>query len=280
MSDKHNALLSILLIPLLLGACAPAPPGDGAASEPAAEPPAAEPTFQQAFAARAEEAFGAGAWKAKDAVEMAITVHFGGNKIVDGKLLFTPDTGKSRLDLADGTVAVFDGEKAWVSPEDSAFAGARFHLLTWPYFLAAPAKLQDPGAHLEDLGATSLGEVAYDSARLTFDAGVGDAPDDWYILYSEPATGRLAAMAYIVTFGNTKEKAEEDPHAITYEDLQTVAGIQVPMHWQFWAWNEEQGIHGDPIGEVRLREVGFPTPAPDTFAKPEGAREDALPTAG
>lgn len=274
-------LLSCFLLSsavLLLAACEPAPSYEGVGDGgPEAEAASGEPTFQEAFAAPIENAFGADAWRSKEAVETGIQVSFGGNELIDGKMLFTPDTGRSRLELADGTVAVFDGRQAWVSPADAELSGARFHLLTWPYFLAVPAKLRDPGARLEELAPKRLGEADYDAARLTFGPGVGDAPDDWYVLYRKPDTGRLAAMAYIVTYGNTLEKAEAEPHAITYEELREVGGVEIPHRWRFWLWSEGKGIHGDPIGEVKLSDVRFVTPAADAFDKPEDAREDALP---
>ena len=52
-------------------------------------------------------------------------------------------------------------------------------------------------------GALLLLRVAlYRPAAVT-----GDAPRDWYILYRDPQSDRLRAMAYIVTYG----KAPSDP---------------------------------------------------------------------
>lgn len=195
-------------------------------------------------------------------------------------MLFTPEVGEARLDLADGTVAVFDGERAWVSPAGAEFPQARFHLLTWPYFLAAPFKLRDPGAHLEDLGTRPLDGAEHPAARLTFDPGVGDSPDDWYVVYRDPSSDRLAAMAYVVTYGGrSAEEAGAEPHAITYHDLQQVDGATLPTTWRMWHWSEEEGVHGDPIGEVVLTDLAFVTPPGDAFERPADAQEDPLPSA-
>ena len=52
---------------------------------------------------------------------------------------------------------------------------------------------------------------------MTFDRGIGDAPDDWYVVYKDNNSDLLAALVYIVTGGGTSvEVAEEDPHTITY----------------------------------------------------------------
>jgi hypothetical protein len=267
---------------------APAAAGDaGTGIE--ATTPAADPTadaFAIAFAGPIEEAQGARAWAAAEAVSADVTVTFGGRQALDGRMLFTPEVGRSRLELADGTVAVFDGERAWVSPASAELPRARFHLLTWPYFLAAPFKLRDPGTHLEDLGTRPLGGEPHPAARLTFEPGVGDSPNDWYVVYRDPDTDRLAALAYIVTYGGRSAgDAGTEPHAVTYHDFHEVGSVILPTTWRFWPWSEEQGVHGDPLGEVTLSDLRFVapprfvTPPSDAFDRPADAREDPLPAA-
>jgi hypothetical protein len=182
------------------------------------------------------------------------------------------------MDLTDGTTLVFDGSRAWVKPAEKRFPpGARFHLLTWPYFLAVPFKLDDPGAILLETAETRLHGEPYVTGRLEFTDGTGDAPDDWYILYADPSTYSLKGMAYIVTYGTSQQEAEKEPHAITYADYAIVNGVVLSTKWTFWLWNKGEGIHGDPIGEVTLSNLHFVEPEDDAFEKPEGAREDDLP---
>lgn len=229
-----------------------------------------------AFALAIEKAHGSDSWYSHDAVAADLVVHFGGNKMLEGRMITTPEVGKTRLELSGGAVAVWDGERAWVSPASVQMPpGVRFHVLTWPYFLAAPMKLRDPGAHLEPKGEQPWGGETYDTALLTFDSGVGDSPDDWYLLYRDRDDHRLTAMAYIVTYGGNDGEAE--PHAIVYEDFETVGGSQVATHWTFYNWSEEQGIHGDPIGEVRLSNLAMVTPEEGAFTRPSDAREGELP---
>ena len=231
-----------------------------------------------AFAKAVKKAHKARAWERKGAFLAHITVDFGGQRMIDGTMITTPNSSHVRFGLEDGTQLLWDGSEAWTYPADSGFQGTRFHVLTWPYFLLAPIKLRDPGTHLEGLGDLPLrdGEDV-PAARLTFRDGVGDTPDDWYIVYSDPDTNRVSAMAYIVTFGKDLEAAEAEPHAITYEDYQEVDGIPVPTRWRFWNWNQESGIHGEPIGEVRLSDVTFGYPNSETFTLPGDARQEALP---
>ena len=115
------------------------------------------------------------------------------------------------------------------------------------------------------------------AARLTFDSGVGDTPDDWYVVYRDAETNRLAGMAYIVTFGKDKSAAEAEPHAITYHDFEEVEGVMIPTRWQFWNWTQEEGIVGEPIGKVQLANPRFGWPRAEAFATPEGAAAQPLP---
>ena len=231
-------------------------------------------TYAQAI----ERAHGSGAWHERDAVHATITVNFGGNTVFDqATMRFTTDTARARLDLSDDASVVFDGSKAWVAPASAKVPRPRFHVRTWTYFLAAPFKLDDPGTHLELLGTLKLQDNSYEAARLTFDPGVGDSPDDWYVTYREPANDRLRALAYIVTYDKGQSEAEREPHAVVYEQFEEVSGVTLPMRWRFYHWSKDRGVYGDPIGEVTLSDVSFFEPAADTFAKPEGAREAPLP---
>lgn len=271
----------VFVLAAAVAGCSPA--GDEAATTAESAPPAAadpQASVAAAFAGPIEAAQGKAAWDLAEALSADVTVTFGGQRAIDGRMIFTTEVGHSRLELADGTVAVFDGERAWVSPAAADLPQARFHLLTWPYFLAAPFKLRDPGAHLEDLGTRPHDGVDHPAARLTFDPGVGDSPDDWYVVYRDPSNDRLAAMAYVVTYGGrSAEEAGAEPHAITYHDFEQVDGATVSATWRMWNWSEEEGVHGDPIGEVVLTDLAFVTPPADAFERPADAEEDPLPAA-
>jgi hypothetical protein len=238
---------------------------------------AAEPAGAAAFATSVEAAHGQKAWRAAKALHARLSLTFGGRPALVGTVLFRTNLAASRIELEDGTVAVFDGASAWVAPASSKLERARFHLLTWPYFAALPMKLRDPGSHLQVLGERALRGRTYEAARLTFDPGVGDTPEDWYVLYREPTSGRLAATAYIVTYGKSATAASKEPHAITYEDYLPVGGSHVATTWTFWHWSEKDGITGRPIGSGKLGDPKFVEPGADVFVRPADAREDKLP---
>lgn len=281
-SHRHPLALPIAAAALAAAACTPAPPAEETTVSENPAAPAAAATAEAAppadpYAAAIEAAHAGEAWASHEAFASGIAVDFGGNRLLEGTLTTAPDAARTRIERADGAVLVFDGETAWVSPAGAEWPMARFHSLTWPYFLAAPYKLDDPGTRLEPLGELDLAGTPHQAARLTFDAGVGDAPDDWYVLYRDPETDRLAAMAYIVTYGNTREEAEKEPHAIVYRDWVEVEGVPVPTRWDFHMWSEEEGVHGDPIGQVALTDPRFVEGGDDAFEAPPEAREETLP---
>ncbi len=264
---------------VLLAGCA----SSGSTSQPASQPTTRAAASTQSarassgLAARVARTHGESRWDARPALQADIAIDFGGGRILDGTMLFDTAVGRVRMELNNGNVLVFDGERAWMA---TPMPRARFHLLTWPYFLAAPFKLDDGGANLRPTGSVPLTDdgPAYDTARLTFDVGVGDAPDDWYELYVDDA-GRLAAMGYIVTYGGTDpEAAEDESHAITYDRFVNVDGVALSDRWTFWNWTREDGLTGAPIGAAVLSDLRFVTPAPDAFTKPAGATEDPLPS--
>lgn len=232
--------------------------------------------FQKNFVGPIENAHRAAEWRTKEGVRADFRSTMGGNVRLEGTMLTNSTAGKTRLELKNGTVIVFDGKTCWLYPPDADLERARFHSLTWPYFLAAPMKLRDPGSSLEDLGKMELQDREYDAAKLTFEPGVGDTPEDWYVLYRDPESDRLHAMAYIVTyFGNEAPPAKE-PHAITYENFEDVDGIPIPMLWRFWNWSKEDGLQ-EQLGQFEIANVEFVTPDDDAFKAPEGAVEQTLP---
>lgn len=256
-----SAALALALAPALAGAA-----------------PGSQPSQPADLSKQVEAAQGGARYDQQAAVRADVELFFGGKPRLSGRMIFDRGVGKSRIEMKSGATLVFDGEKAWVSPQSAEVQRARFSLLTWPYFMAAPFKLNDPGVHLKPAGQMPLvkGGPARPVTRMTFDSGVGDTPDDWYVLYTDDQ-GRLEAMSYIVTFGKSKEKAEAEPHAIRYHDFKTVDGVTFATRWTFHNWSEKDGIYGEPLGEARLSNIGFVPFDAAQFTAPKDAREDKMP---
>ncbi|MEM7625297.1 MAG: hypothetical protein AAF333_06685 [Planctomycetota bacterium] len=227
-----------------------------------------------------EHAHHVATYEKQSAIKADMVIDFGPMH-VEGTMWFTPSMGKVRMELDGGTVIVFDGQTAWLSPADAAVPGppARFHVLTWPYFVAVPYKLDDPGTHHTDTGPHPIrgDQERLLGVKITFDAGVGDTPDDWYMSFADPDTGRLTALSYIVTYGTPTEEANKKPSIVLYDDFVEVAGVPFATTWTFHFWNPDTGIDGEPKGTAKLSDISFVTPPDDAFVKPAGAVEAKAP---
>lgn len=224
-------------------------------------------------------AHGEAIYDTKDAVQADFAVEFLDPAFkIKGTMVYTTDLAKARLDLDTGTTIVFDGDKAWITPANSAIKNmARFHVLTWPYFMALPFKADDTGTQITWLGedvpaATSAPRRAY---KLSFEPGQGDAPDDWYILFKD-GQNRLDAAAYIVTYGKPKAQAENHPGIIVYRDFALVDGVTFATQWKFGHWSRLQGLT-ELKGFGELSNIRFVKPGPEVFARPAGSAEAPLP---
>jgi len=229
-----------------------------------------------------EKAHADSTYNAQDAVQAELSLEFGPMEI-EATMWFTPSTGKVRMEFAgdEKAVIVYDGETAWLSPADAQISGPppRFHVLTWPYFVAVPYKLDDPGTVHADAGDHPIrsADEVLPGVKITFDAGVGDTPDDWYMAFAAPDTGRLTALSYIVTYGKDAEEANEQASIILYDDYVDVQGVPFATRWSFHYWTPGRGISGDPKGHATLSNIKFVTPPAKAFDKPNGAVEAAAP---
>lgn len=261
------------------------PPGFPPTSQPSTQPDTKPglptfpglPTPEETFIRNFERIHGKEQWVRKNAIRANIEVTFGEEVYFKGSMLHEIATGKTRMELEDGTVLIYDGARAWVSPASAKIEGARFHLLTWPYFLSAPMKTGDPGTHLELLGLKVINKRMCKSAKLTFNPGIGDTPDDWYMLYASSRNELLYGMVYIMTYSASYVEAEKNPHAIIYDGYQKIDGITLSTSWSFYEWEKIMGVGRVPIGRARLTDLEFITPEAKAFIHPSDAREDKLP---
>ena len=227
-----------------------------------------------------EKAHAVDTYERQAVVKADMVVDFGPMHL-EGTMWFTPSTSKIRMELDGGQTIVYDGQTAWLSPKDAQVPGPppRFHALTWPYFVAAPYKLDDPGTRHAST-KKHIVRNAKDRRRgtkITFDAGVGDTPEDWYIAFADPKNDRLTALAYIVTYGTALEEASKTPSIILYDDFVDVDGVPFATTWTFHFWNPASGIEGEPKGSAKISNIAFVDAPADAFVKPAGAVEAAPP---
>ena len=216
-----------------------------------------------------EEAYKKDLFLSHDAIEVDMVISFGGNVRLDAKMTYLTNSTKGKIELKDGSFLYFDGAKVFHSPDLKNEKAARFDAYTWMYFLLFPNKLNDQGTIWSDMETSKLNNKTYNSQRLTFKANTGDAPDDWYIVYSDPTTNLINYVAYIVTVNKSTEAAEADPHAIGYSNFKMIDGVPVAHNWEFYEWSSANGL-GKVIGDATIRSAKFITTEPNAFDIPAG----------
>ncbi|MCI0619000.1 hypothetical protein L0244_39005, partial [bacterium] len=145
----------------------------------------------------------------------------------------TVEQGRRRayLDFPESNARIgWNGKEAW-SENWKAPIPPRFLALLNYYFLNLPWLTSDPGVRLGEPGKAKLWDdpTEYTTVKMTFGAGVGDTPDDYYVLYIEPKSHRLKACEYLATYAAVVPPGSKPtPHILVYETFATVDGLVVP----------------------------------------------------
>lgn len=164
---------------------------------------------------------------------------------------------RAYLDFPDhGARITWDGEKAWSENWKSSHP-PRFVALLSYYFANLPWLTLDPGVNLSPPGRDRLGDdpTEYLTVKMTFDPGVGDTPDDYYLLYIHPETYRLRGARFTVTYADLLPPGvEEIEESIVYEEFTPVEGLLVPTRATVYDKD------GGPVGAFEWREWSFSKP--------------------
>jgi hypothetical protein len=177
---------------------------------------------------------------------------------------------KTVIDMPNHTIG-FDGNDVWLLKKDTtSYKGnPKFYNNLMFYFYAMPFVLADDGILYEDVDSLVIEGNTYPGIKISYESGVGESPDDEYILYYDKTTHKMAWLGYTVTFFS-KEKDKEF-HFIKYSNWQTVNGLLLPetLEW----YNTENNLPTTKRNEVKFIDValseqkmGF-----ESFEKPEGA---------
>tara|TARA_R110002050_G_scaffold1281_4_gene9309 strand:- start:50244 stop:51146 length:903 start_codon:yes stop_codon:yes gene_type:complete len=184
---------------------------------------------------------------------------------------------KARHVSYEDSTAIFgwDGKEAWVKAKDSTSFkyDTRFWALTPLYLAAHPFILDGKGVHLELLDQKEYNGELQDVVKVTFELSVGDAPDDYYILYFDTKTHIISAIRYIVSYpeyfpngGHAPEKIMEIIGQKNTDGILLPTGLKT--HWL----NENEEI-GAYITKIDISDVDFKSVVPDGyFSKPEGGK--------
>ncbi len=166
------------------------------------------------------------------------------------------------------------GEKAWKQVRDSTSFpfDMKFWALTPYYFLGQPFVLDGEGVKLEKLADVSHKGTPCDAIKVSFEAGVGNAPDDYYVLYFGKSDHKLAVIRYIVSYPAYFEAGKHAPEKfMELQGTTTVQGIELATgyHTHWLADDEKAGEH---ITTITVDNIKFdPTLKNAYFDMPEGA---------
>lgn len=201
---------------------------------------------------------------AKEAVQFNLKLEFGGKERMDAKFTTLTNSTEGVIEFKNGSKIIFNKDKVYYSATIPNEESVRFDAFTWSYFFLFPYKLSDPGTIWNAYANKEKDLENYNTEKLTFKSGTGDAPDDWYVVYANKKTNLLEKAAYIVSVKAGKEEAEKDPHAIQYLDYKTVDGIPMATKWVFWGWEDGKGLTNE-LGLATLSDIKFVTVDADYF---------------
>jgi hypothetical protein len=214
-------------------------------------------------------------WRAQAGVEFDLTWRSNKGDRHDHQLF---DLGtRSGLITSEKYTVGSDHGQVWVKPALDALGGIppRFYFGTPFYFFGMPFVFADPGSRQDSLGKKSFRGKDYDALKITFAKGTGDTPEDHYIAYIDPESKQLKLAIYIVTYPAMRQGKPLDqlePHAIVFDEWQSVAGLLVPKKAQFYKWTGSD-LEGSVLGALEYSNVHFLKEPPDEakFKKPADA---------
>lgn len=245
----------------------------------AIEHPATEAELIQQQVEATQSTHGIGSWWQKELVQAEVEINFGGKTVVDGVFIFEANGPRARYDRKQGGSIIYDGKTAWMLDPNASEDNARFHVLTWPWFIMAPFKMKGEGITLSDYQTADVDEKRYHLIKQTFASDMGDAPDDWYRFLIDTKTDRIDSMAYIVTYGKDTTEANKKPSIIRYLEYKNFDGTLISTRYEFWYWDDENyKLSGDkPKAVGSIKQFRYISNDEDLFVVPPGAIELQLP---
>ncbi|MDN3493407.1 DUF6503 family protein [Winogradskyella bathintestinalis] len=122
----------------------------------------------------------------------------------------------------------FDGKTLWVKEKDNIdYQGKpKFYKGLMMYFYAMPFIVGDDGINYKETEPLVFEDKTYPGILISFEAGIGESPNDTYVIYYDSETRRMEWLAYTVTYG--KEQESQDYRFIRYNNWQTVNGLLIP----------------------------------------------------
>ncbi|QDO95403.1 hypothetical protein FNB79_15980 [Formosa sediminum] len=177
---------------------------------------------------------------------------------------------KAHIDMPNHVLG-FNGKDVWLESKDTtAYDGKpKFYYNLMFYFYAMPFVLADDGITYSDAEPLLFNGVEYPGIQISYGAGIGESPDDEYIIYYDAKTNEMTWLAYTMTFF-AKEKSKTFNY-IKYGNWETVNGVKLPKSIQWY--NVVDGTPVDVKKEVVFSDVKLSKAQqkPSFYEAPEGA---------
>jgi hypothetical protein len=108
--------------------------------------------------------------------------------------------------------------------------------------------------------------------KVTFEAGTGDAPDDYYILQFDKENHLLTATRYIVSYPAYFKDGGHNPEKfMEVGELVDVNGVLLPNELKTH-WTLKNGQPGEYVTKIEISDIKFIKDVEDDiFEAPEGA---------
>ncbi len=146
---------------------------------------------------------------------------------------------KSKIEMPKHTIG-YDGKEVWLlNKNGSVYKGnPKFYYNLMFYFYAMPFVLADDGITYKDVEQLNFEGKTYPGIKISYESGVGESPDDEYILYYDSQTNQMTWLGYTVTYF-TKEKAKEF-HFIKYSNWQNINNLTLPKTLTWYNYENNQ----------------------------------------
>ena len=189
----------------------------------------------------------------------------------DGKEITTTNLS-SREALIESPKANigFNGEKAWfLNKMEGEYKGypPKYYYNLMFYFYAMPFILSDDGINYAEAEPLVFEGVTYPGIQVTYNAGVGETPEDRYVLYYNPTTYQMEWLGYTVSFVPGIDKKEL--HFRKYSNWQKVNGLLLPKTITGYGFKDDKPTEAKRSTDFIDIQVTNKAIKSSRFAKPE-----------
>ncbi|GGG57697.1 DUF6503 family protein [Bizionia arctica] len=166
----------------------------------------------------------------------------------------------------------FDGSKAWfLNKAEGEYKGydPLYYYNLMFYFYAMPFILADDGINYAEAEPLVFEGVTYPGIQVTYNAGVGETPEDRYVLYYNPETFKMEWLGYTVSFVPGIDKKEL--HFRRYDNWQEVNGLLLPQTIVGYGFKDDKPTEAKKSTNFINVQVSDKAIESSVFAKPEKA---------